>query len=313
MPGVLRRISLFGLQMGVGIILLLLFIFLNYPFGPKDLYYVKFLLILASMILVPMGFFLLKQSLAIRLFALKASVSFALAYFLPKSLTAAILILPWIIFALLHCYHVGHSFLEKGNRRITDYLHMAAAIYLTIGGFWAMIDRLGWEPMGFSPTIVLLTAIHFHYAGFLLPLLGSLYLSEKHNSFGKLVSWGLILGVPLVAIGITSSQFQWPGIIELASGSFMALSGFLMGTLYVRKGFSFLPKWVGLLWTIGGLSLCGGMVLAFLYACRSIIHLPFLSIPWMYAFHGSLNAVGFALPILLAWLIYHSSVETQQS
>jgi len=41
-----------------------------------------------------------------------------------------------------------------------------ARIDLAVGGAWLVASRLGMRPMGIQEPIVLLTAVHFHYAGF---------------------------------------------------------------------------------------------------------------------------------------------------
>ncbi len=59
---------------------------------------------------------------------------------------------------------------------------------------------------------------------------------------------------------------------------------------------------VRVLWTIAGLSLAVGMVLAGLYSSRAYFApMAWLDIPWMRMLHGSLNALGFSLAALLAW------------
>jgi hypothetical protein len=47
-------------------------------------------------------------------------------------------------------------------------------LYLPIGGAWLVASRLGIQPLGFGDTIVLLTAVHFHFAGFAAPVLAGL-------------------------------------------------------------------------------------------------------------------------------------------
>ena len=55
------------------------------------------------------------------------------------------------------------------------------------------------------------------------------------------------------------------------------------------------------LWLVAALALAGGMALAALYGCRAYLSLPWLDIPWMRAWHGSGNALGFGLLGVLAW------------
>ena len=50
----------------------------------------------------------------------------------------------------------------------------AGLIYLVVGGIASVMVGADLRPLGFSATIVLLTAAHFHYAGFVLPVIAAL-------------------------------------------------------------------------------------------------------------------------------------------
>ena len=83
-------------------------------------------------------------------------------------------------------------------------------VYLPIGGAWLVASRLGIQPLGFGDTIVLLTAIHFHFAGFAAPLLAgfagrAVRDRQTASQVVALAATGIILGTPLVAAGITFS------------------------------------------------------------------------------------------------------------
>ena len=53
--------------------------------------------------------------------------------------------------------------------------------------------------------------------------------------------------------------------------------------------------YVRVLWSIAGVSLAVGMVLAILYGSRQYLTMSWLDIPHMRAIHGTANALGFAL------------------
>jgi len=76
-----------------------------------------------------------------------------------------------------------------------------------------------------------------------------------------------------------------------------------VGLLHLYLAFKNKNLLIKVLWTIAGFSLLCGMTLALLYGWRAHHSLTFLTIPWMYAVHGTLNAVGFAIPALLGWSI----------
>ena len=98
--------------------------------------------------------------------------------------------------------------------------------------------RAGLRPLGFPDLIVLLTAVHFHYAGFALPVLTGLVARVLGGPAAGAACLGVIAGVPLVAIGITDAQLA-PGILpprllELVASAITAASGLLVGLLQVR-------------------------------------------------------------------------------
>ena len=85
----------------------------------------------------------------------------------------------------------------------------------------------------------------------------------------------------------------------------MAGSALLMGLIYLHWAWSQVNVVFKVLWLLCGLALMGGMLLALGYGWRTVVFIPQLTIPWMYAVHGTLNAIGFALPGILAWWLYH--------
>lgn len=271
-------------------------------------HFVHFILAIAPLLVVSLGLRAMDRPKPGFGFWLSAFL-FALSFVLPASKWAGALVIPWLIYTLYLLWEeVPHRWqsllLKKTQQADASRLFLAAFLYLPIGAAWAFADRWGFRPMNFSPIIVLLTGVHFHYAGFALPLVSALLLQQAaaktRKVFSAFASWGVSLGVPLVALGITSSQFDWPFIIELAAVSLMASAGLTVGLAYIVLGRR-KSSWQSGLFILGGLALASGMCLALLYGWRYVMPLSFLSIPWMYAVHGSLNSLGFVIPVLLAW------------
>lgn len=209
--------------------------------------------------------------------------------------------LPWLLLSVLTAGLELKSFVKTPDWSTSNLALLAGLLYLPVGGVWALFDQLLYQPLGFSHIIVLLTGVHFHYAGFALPRLTGYWLQEEERARSfQLAGWGVILGVPLVAIGITSSQLRMPFWVEtaavtvLASAAFTISLGYLQWSRQLRGG----PR---ALFALAGCALAGGMVLATLYGWREVVRVEWITIPAMYAVHGTLNSWGFCLPGFVAW------------
>lgn len=211
--------------------------------------------------------------------------------------------LPWMFVIGLRAGREVLGFLKKPDWELSNLARIAALAYLPVGGVWALFDQAKFQPMGFSGIIVLLTGVHFHYAGFALPRLTGLWL-ERQTEGGIIrgAAWGVILGVPLVAVGITTSQMNMPVWIETVSVTLLALSAFTVSLGQLRWAIREPMPWEArTLFVLGGVALAGGMVLATIYGWRHYFPVAWATIPSMYAVHGTLNSLGFCLPGFVAW------------
>jgi YndJ-like protein len=228
---------------------------------------------------------------------LPATLFLAFSFILEQGLVAGILALPyflWCLTILIRAIFPIHFSLK----------HLCLVItwsFLTNAATWLIFDRFNYQPFGFSEWIVLLTGAHFHYAGFTLMASLSLLFNDNPTHFLiKTTIWSVIIGAVLTALGITTTQLGLPHFIETIAAVWMALSGVLSGFIFIR--FSFKEK--GLtqkLWFLGGFCLLLGMILAFCYAIRPLYPISILTIPFMQAVHGSLNALGFGTLTLVGF------------
>jgi len=199
---------------------------------PEHMDPVAFAFLSGPMIVVPLSLVLLSSpdrngnhSYSWR--AAVAVAPFAIAV-LPTSwmvepgLAALIRVMPWVLVCILIAMHGFFRLLERGLRPLEDLAVDGGAVLLFVGGAWLAMSRWGWAPFGFEEPVILLTAIHFHFAGLAAPLATGMALrhsvSNKKNpdnhqlktsSFGILNTWTLALvlgGIPLTALGITISQ-----------------------------------------------------------------------------------------------------------
>jgi len=187
-------------------------------------------------------------------------------------------------------------------------------IDLAVGGAWLVASRWGWRPMGIQEPIGLLTAVHFHFAGFATAMIAGATLRGAEARFAgcdRLLGWlravvVLVLVMPfLVAAGFVIS----PGLKMVAamvfSASVAALAGFVW--LCARRVEDGVAR--GFLRVAAG-AVLAGMALSGTYAVADFVKSELLPIPRMASTHGVLNALGFCLLGLLGWIV-NSSAETR--
>src|SRR5262245_43176279 len=221
------------------------------PFDPA---WAEALLVLAPLVLVPLGLDLVLRGGPVGRLArltgvvqLPAALALGLAFLLPQGPAAAALALPWLLATgLVAGLGVGRL-ARRGFRPLAEVCLDAGLMFVAVGGVWAVADRLGFRPLDFEPVIVLLTATHFHYAGFALPLATGLALrtegisppsgraggvsplsqaggSRPPSPPARLAGVGVVAGVPLVAAGITATQLGWDPWLECLAAWVLALA-----------------------------------------------------------------------------------------
>ena len=271
---------------------------------PLEKDWVELLVLLGAMIFVPVA---MQQSGALktkteRRVVIWSTWALLLAYLQEPGIVAALFALPWLLVSI-GLFERALQKLLLSPLALVDKVQFAAYLYFPIGPLAAFSDRLGWAPLDFSPIIILLTAAHFHYAGFLLPwILGNLLRPKEPSSWQRWVAWAVLLGIPAVAVGITSAQFGVDPWLETFAATLMALGGLGVAVWHAGLALESNQSWPQRLGKLG-LFLClgTGMVLALLYGWRNYFPLPFLSIPWMYALHGTMNTLGVGVFGILVW------------
>jgi hypothetical protein len=179
----------------------------------------------------------------------------------------------------------------------------AGLLYLPIGGVWLVVARLGMRPLDFPDVIVLLTAVHFHYAGFIAPLLaamaGRALPANKcwARRAYRMVAAGVMAGPPLLAAGITYSPALEAAAAVLLAASIVGLSVLILTTIVPAPR----PLAQRILLLISALSAMSALVLAGIYGVGAIAGERLLTIHQMAQVHGWTNALGFTLCGLLAW------------
>lgn len=224
--------------------------------------------------------------------ALAASQAFA-----PGALAAALAV-PWLLLTLLVALLGMLRAAERGGGPAAELTIDFGLCYLAVGGAWTFASRAGIEPLGFSEPWVLLTAVHFHFAGLVLPVVTGRLARHLPGPLGTTNAITVALGVPLVAIGITAAKAGHPDVdlalaLVLVAGA--ALTVVQLGRVAVRTE----QRAERILAATAGLALALGMTLVVVYAMTKWNGAPALSLAAMVATHAPLQVFGFALPALL--------------
>src|SRR5450631_1604810 len=289
---------------------------------------IEFLFLFSPLVIVPMGMELAGligirgwlDELARRLQPVGASLA-VVAMWLPPGRKAGLAALGWLLICVLMA---GAGFVELvqalsedagGGARATRFAMGIARVDLAVGGAWLVASRLGMRPMGIQEPIGLLTAVHFHFAGFATAIIAAATLrfaeaSAPHKWLQRRVLMVAVLPV-VVAAGFVISPVVKMGAAVLFSMSVAVLA--IAVRAYGRKAHDATAR---ILLQVAAGSIFMGMLLSGAYAVADYLGSDALTIPEMARTHGILNAVGFCLAGLLGWLVEnhtHTAVTDERS
>jgi hypothetical protein len=230
-------------------------------------------------------------------------VSIALA----PGLLAAAAALAWLAFTGLSAVH-GLSRAMGMRKRVEELCIAAGFMYLAVGGAWLVLWRSGIAVLDYGEHVPLLTAIHFHYAGFASPILVGFVGHELRAAGSRL--WPVyvgaaslvIVGPAVVALGIAGVRtIEAPAAAILAAGT--ATVALLALAAVVRR---IRPALARALLAVSSASAIAAMALAFLYAVGNPLDISAIGLEDMVRWHGSFNALGYVFCGLLAWNVRRS-------
>lgn len=262
----------------------------------------------AVLVIVPLGLSVVGDERGSSLFKLivfiqpVAALITVASFFFEKGVLSAALASTWLILSILIALLGLVRLTGRGLQRLEELSVDAGLLYLPVGGAWLVIYRLGVQPFAFGEMIVLLTAVHFHFAGFATPIIAGmsgrvLARRDYPRTLLGLSVFGIVAAMPLVAAGLTFSP--WIGLAGalLLTGGIVMLAVLTFG--WVRPLITS-SAWRALLLT-GAIASCAAMVLACLYAYSLATQTLIITIPGMAMTHGLLNAFGFVTCSLLVW------------
>lgn len=270
--------------------------------GQTALWVIELLFLLSPLVLVPLAIDLIEEPSGLawirRLQPVCASAA-ALSFVGPRGPMAAGLAAVWLAFTGWLALHGLVRLRRRGLRPAAELAIDAGLLFLPVGGGWLVLSRLGVAPLGFEEPIVLLTAVHFHYAAFAaLILIGLAGRALGPSPYLGGIVGGAILGSPLVAAGITVSPF-----LELLGAAILAAA---LGALAILTLLRIAPRLRGasrVLVCLQALSVLVAMPLAVAWAAGRWLDLPTVALSTMARIHGTANALGFALCGLLGWTL----------
>ena len=243
-----------------------------------------------------------------------AAVITIASFFFEKGVLSASLSSAWLILSALVALFGSTRLVARGVGPVQEASIDARLLYLSVAGVWLVIYRFGVQPFDYGETIILLTVVHFHFAGFAAPIIAGMAgrkLAGMTNPPGRIFAVMvvcIVAAMPLIAAGITFSP--WLGLV----GTLLLSTALVI--LAVLTLLKVLPATLSLsarlLLLVAALSSCTAMVLACLYAYSIVAHTVILRIPTMAMTHGLLNAFGFTASSLLAWSIINRVGEPRR-
>lgn len=276
--------------------------------------WIVLLLMFSPLFLMPLSRRLIESPVQARRFersSMAAAILLGLSFCWMPHASTAVLALPWLIIRLLLASQALKE--VRADWSISQICLLSARCFPAVGALWLVANRANWTPFGFDPLIVLLTGAHFHHAGFTLPLIAGLNAKRYPDCWTRFSCLAILTGVPIVAMGITCTQFGVLAFVEPFGVTILVLGAlsvaFLQLRLSTRSGLYWPHR---LLQTASGLSLICSMTLALGFGLRHVWPWAALTMPQMWTLHGSLNVFGFGLCSLLGWRLMEDKKKRSQ-
>jgi hypothetical protein len=273
---------------------------------------IEWLLLLGPLVIVPLGLEVLAQfeppsdSPRLQRFTRIAQPFAALlavaSFWLPIGIPATALAAPWFAITGLVAIHGAMSLFHRFPRSLPAICFLIARFSLPVGGAWLLVSRAGLTLMGFAEPIVILTAVHFHFAGFATAAIVGATLRYLNDSRGGLPAWiRVAAGIVVVGPGLLAIGFTVSPAMQFFCAALLAVALLIFSIALFRAGREPHPRWAGALLIVSASVLWFGMVLVGIYATGEYLQEYWLLIPQMARWHGAANGIGFALCGLLAW------------
>jgi YndJ-like protein len=264
---------------------------------------ISVLLLLGPLVVVPLGIGLLRpQALSVCLASPFAAAAVVLRGISDDTNPLAVcLAATWFLAALIAAAPPCWQWIVKPKTKrfeIAYLLPLAALSEFCVAAAWLVAATMRIELLGFSESIVLLTAVHFHMAGFGACTVAWVRIhtasSEVEKRWAGRAAFLVLAASPVVAIGHLTA-----GLLELSGGLLLTFGVWTISGLGWREAArsTGMQRW---LLRLGALAPIVPMLLAVHYGMTRVSDIAPLSYNTIALVHGSLNALGFLAVNLLA-------------
>jgi YndJ-like protein len=231
---------------------------------------------------------------------LAAATLTTISFFLNNRIVAAGFAGAWLLVCAGFALDGLRRLVRSREKSFSQFCFAAGEGYLLVAGIWLVASRAGIPFMGFQEPIVLLTGVHFHFAGFASAVLAGLTYERLRESPGA-----VFLRVAIVAVicgpGILGLAFLLGPKVKLVAAIMLAVGQIGLAAGMFRVGLSAKGRRGRWFLFVAGGSVAAGMALAAIWAIGEYPLQAFVNIRQMAQFHGVLNAIGFAVCGLLGW------------
>jgi hypothetical protein len=232
------------------------------------------------------------------------------ALWLPPGKRAGGLALEWMLVCLLMAGDGVLDLMSAAWSGVDKSVRATLAVGkldLGVGGAWLVASRLGMRPLGIQEPIGMLTAVHFHFAGFATATIAAATLQAAELGGGE-QKWlrrlcYLVAGMPLVV----AAGFVISPVLKMMAAIVFSVSVAGLAIFLRANGLRAKDRLARILLQVAAGAIFAGMVLSGAYAVADFTRSEALTIPQMARTHGILNAVGFCLTGLLGWIVEKSS------
>ena len=230
----------------------------------------------------------------------------------PAGIAAAVLASCWLVICLCIAWDGLNRLLTFRAQSFPQFCVAVAECYIAVGGVWLVASRAGLHPAGFQEPIVLLTAVHFHFAGFLSSIFAGLTFRQLEiTGWAKplrIILLGTLFGPGLIGIAfLVGPKLKLVAVMLIVIGQCGLAAGMarigatkVLGTPISRLAGS--DRLAGLFLIAASSCVIVAMIYAATWALGEYPLQPMTDLSHMERIHGVLNAAGFGVLGTLGWI-----------